>query len=449
MSDWAKGARFSPMTVATPPPTLMAHLRTWRPGPAVQLLAGLGVALGIALAVVGPDRLLAQIEGDRGIAPIASTTDIQIGGIQVSTTGKNAEEARQAGWKLAQRLAWQKLKGPEMSDGDIDAMVAAVVIEQEQIGPRRYIAKLGVIFDRAKAGAYLAGAAAPGAEGEAGAVLRSAPLLIVPVLYSGGVSQVFEVRGPWQRAWANFKTGASPIDYVRPSGAGSDSLILTAGQPGRRSRIWWRHVLDQFGAADVIIPVARLERQWPGGPVRGIFTARFGPDNTYLDSFTLTAKDEDGVPAMLDQALVRFDRIYADALIRGVLKPDPTLVEDQRSIDLLLAKLNATLQQEEAGAALASSAEGPAQSQAAAQAQQAASTFVIQFSSPDARAVDTALSAVRGLPGVQAAATSSIAIGGTSVMRVTSAGDIESLAAALRTRGWQVSVGSNVLSIRR
>ena len=78
-------------------------------------------------------------------------------------------------------------------------------------------------------------------------------------------------RGDWE-AWASLRAGGSPIDYVRPTGSGGDSLILTAGQPGRRSRLWWRNVLNQFGASDVISPVARLERQWPGGPVRGTFT---------------------------------------------------------------------------------------------------------------------------------------------------------------------------------
>jgi hypothetical protein len=77
------------------------------------------------------------------------------------------------------------------------------------------------------------------------------------------------------------------------------------------------------------------------------------------------------------------------------------------------------------------------------------STVTVQFSSPDAKAVDAALAAVRGSAGVQGAATSSIAIGGTSVMRVTITGDIDQLAAALRARGYAVSAGSNALSIRR
>jgi hypothetical protein len=73
----------------------------------------------------------------------------------------------------------------------------------------------------------------------------------------------------------------------------------------------------------------------------------------------------------------------------------------------------------------------------------------IQFASPDARAVDQALAAVRGVAGVDNAATTSIAIGGTSVMRAQFNGNADALAAALRKAGWQVSVAGAALRIRR
>jgi hypothetical protein len=50
---------------------------------------------------------------------------------------------------------------------------------------------------------------------------------------------------------------------------------------------------------------------------------------------------------------------------------------------------------------------------------------------------------------VRGAATSSIAIGGTSVMRVSFAGDLNGLAAALRSRGFQVNNVAGILVIRR
>ena len=440
MRVWAKGARFPPMTVSP----LSQTLRHARPGPAAQLLIGLTLALAVALVIIGPDRLLAQIEGDRGILPVASSTDIQIGGIEVETTGKDAQEARLNGWKLAQREAWKKLGGSAIPDGQIESMVSAVIVEREQIGPKRYIATLGVEFDRERAGQFLT--PVNGAPGTA----RSAPLLVIPVLYSGGTAQVFEVRGPWQNAWANFRTGASPIDYVRPTGSGGDSLIITAGQPNRRSRLWWRNLLDQFAASDVIMPMARLERQWPGGRVRGTFTARYGPDNLYLDSFTLIARDERAVPIMLNQALVRLDLIYRNALAQGRLEPDPTLVADTRAMDAAIAALIASTQSRtETTTPDANASDGPSAQPSPTAAAAVAANYTVQFASPDAQAVDAALGAVRGVAGVQGAATSSIAIGGTSVMRVSFAGELNALAAALRARGWQVTVGSNALSIRR
>jgi hypothetical protein len=408
----------------------------------------LGGALAIALAAVGPARLIAQIEGDRGIAPVAASNDIEVDGIEVDATGANGHEARDAGWTLARRLAWQKYGGPSLNDAQLDAMTSAIVVQREQIGPRRYIATLGVIFDRAKAGEFSAAAT-----GET-RYIRSAPLLVIPILYSGGVQQVFEVRSPWQRAWASFQTGASQIDYVRPSGSGGESLLITAGQAGRHSRLWWRNVLDQFGAADVLIPEARLDRQWPGGPVTGTFTARFGPDNTYLDSFTLTAPDDQGIPRMLNEALVRIDLIYRDALADGRLTPDPTLNSQQRMLDSVLAEVRAQMPQQlspetEGLAPVVVPSGAPVQAAPTAATPAAVTAVSIQFASPDSGAIDAAMAAVRGVPGVSGVATSSLAMGGTSVLRASYAGNADALAAALRGKGWQVSVSGNTLVIKR
>lgn len=420
--------------------TLPSLLRTHRPGPAALLLGGLGLAL--ALAVLG-QRLIAQVEGDRGIIPVASSSDIQVDDVDVETTGANANEARMAGWKLAQKLAWAKAGGPAMPDATIESMVSAVVIEREQIGPRRYIARLGVVFDRQRARQYLGG-------GD-GVSRHSAPLLTIPVLYSGGVAQVYEVKGPWQRAWAEYRASGSAIDYVRPSGAGGELLLITAGQPGRRSRAWWRNVLDQFGASDVLIPVARLERQWPGGPVRGVFTARFGPDNTYLDSFEMTANDEASVSKMLAEAVRRIDGIYDQALTDGRLAPDTTLSGARGEIDAALAALIAQGRAADEAARLAAEAARakPSDSASVAPVVVAPVTVTIQFATPDAGSLDAALSAVRGSAGVQSASITSLAMGGTSVMRVSYAGDPSALAAALRSRGFSVSGGGSSLSIRK
>jgi len=428
----------------------MTHLSTLpaalRPGNfRLTVKTGLVVFAALALAIIAGRALLAQVEGDRGIAAVASSSDIVVGGIEVDMRGDNARDAQNKGWALAQRLAWKKLGGPQLSDAQIDSMVTAVVIERELIGPRRYIATLGVIFDRARAARML---------GTGGQATRSAPMLLVPVTVEGGTARVYEMVNPWQRAWAEYQAGASRIDYVRPSGANGDSLLITYGQTSRRSRIWWRNILDQFDAADVLIPIAHLERQWPGGPIEGVFTARYGPDNTYLGTFKLTAADEADLPRMLDQAVKRMDSLFETALADGKLRPDPTLNLDAPVIDPALQRLIELGRAAEAGEqaqgdAAAALTDGQAATPPLTPSTPvgAVSSYVVQFASPTGGSVDLALAAVRAVPGVRGAATSSLAIGGTSVMRVSYGGSIEQLAAALRARGFTVTVGTNALAI--
>jgi hypothetical protein len=99
--------------------------------------------------------------------------------------------------------------------------------------------------------------------------------------------------------------------------------LLTEGQLTRRSRNWWRLVLDEFGAADVVMPIARLNREFPGGPIHGTFTARHGPDNRFIGQFELTAPSDDQLPQMLADAVHRLDALYTQALQQGSLRPIP------------------------------------------------------------------------------------------------------------------------------
>nr|WP_298929225.1 heavy-metal-associated domain-containing protein [uncultured Erythrobacter sp.] len=404
-----------------------------------------------ALALLGGGYafVLAQVSGDRGIAPTASSSDAEVRGIEVDERGDTALDARDKAWRKAQREAWSRLGGPPVSDGQLAGMVSSIVIQQERIGPKRYIATLGVIFDRQRASRYLGGAAT---------ARSSAPMLLIPVTASAGAYTTFETRNPWQRAWAEFNPGRSRIDYVRPTGAGGDSLLLTYGQTGRRSRAWWRTTLDQFGAADALVPIARLDHQFPGGPITGTFTARYGPDSRVLETFELTAESPARLADMLGEAVVRMDATYEAALASGKLQPDPTLsLGSSGDLDPAIARLvqiGRAIQAREAAVAQAAQGGAPPQSGAetpVTPGPPAASvnSFVVQFATPDASAFDASLSGVRGAGGVRGVSVSSTAIGGTSVMSVNYAGSLDQLAAALRSRGFAVTQGANALAISR
>ena len=410
------------------------------------------IALGTAaVALAGGAGWLAyaQIAGDRGIAAVAASSDIQVDGIKVDVHADSGEEARDKGYAEAQRKAWEQLKGPKLSDSQIAAMVSAMVVQYEQLGPKRYIATLGVVFDRSRASQYL---------GAGDQAQRSAPMLLVPVTFSAGTQTVFEQRNPWQRAWAEFQPGASRIDYVRPVGSGGDSILVTYGQTGRRSRTWWRNVLDQFGAADVLIAIANLRYTYPGGPVEGRFTARFGPDDTMLGSFAMTAKTPEELPAMLTRAVRQFNTIYETALAEGKLRPDPTLnveaPELSPVVQRLIEQARAAEARERAAAAATAttySDDGTINSAPVNRPPPEGSValYTVQVATPDAAAFDGAVGAIRKASGVRAAGVRSTAIGGTSVLTVSFAGSIDGLAAALRERGLNVSQSGSALVVSR
>ena len=68
------------------------------------------IAFALFALLLGAGALVyAQIEGDRGIPPIASGGDFEVSGVKVDGSGKNADEARSNAWRDAQRKGWQKL----------------------------------------------------------------------------------------------------------------------------------------------------------------------------------------------------------------------------------------------------------------------------------------------------------------------------------------------------
>jgi hypothetical protein len=398
-------------------------------------------AIGVAL-LGGGAAVVAQIEaGDRGIPPINSSNDLMVSGVRVDVTGSNADEARYKGWQEAQRKGWEALfkqvnggaSAPGLPDSTLNGIVSAIVVEREQIGPGRYIATLGVQFDRARAGQIL---------GISGRIFRSPPLLVLPLVYEGGVPQAFEQRSEWQRAWAQFRTSDSSVDYVRTAGTGADTLLLNAGQARRRNRAWWREILDQYGASDVLIPSVRIERMWPGGPITGYFAARYGPDNELLGSFVLRVRSPAGLRAMMVEGVKRIDALYVGALADGRLRTDPSLIIEEPVAPEELEKVETTATDAPGDTAL--SGEAPDTDTVAA-----TGDFSVQIDTPDAASVLAVEASLRTLGGVESASTSSVAIGGVSVVRVRYRGDSAALRATLSAAGWRVAENGGTFRISR
>ena len=391
-----------------------------RPPRTVLLLIAALSALG------GGGVVLAQMEaGDRGILPIDSSGTLEIGGIHVDVGGKSGQEARFAGWRIAQRegfkALWAKSHGqpisaaPSLPDSALDDLVSSIIVEREQIGPNRYIADLGISFDRARAGEIL---------GIGGQVRHSAPMLLIPLMTSGGTQTTVELRNPWQRAWASFRTVQSPIDYVRVSGMGVDPLLVNASQVRRPGRGWWRNMLDLYGAANVLVAEVDVHRLYPGGPAQAIFTGSFGPDRQLLGSFRLTARDSADVPRMMAEGVQRMDQLFADALAAGIVRGDPSLI-------------------------IQPPPPPPEELQPATAPTGPATVVQLLLAAPDSTSLSGAIAQIRGIAGVDAVTERSLAIGGTSTLFVTYRGDVSALRAALMARGWSVDYAGGMLRVSR
>jgi hypothetical protein len=363
--------------------------------------------------------IYAQLEtADRGILPLDSSNTLEIGGIHVDVGGPDGQTARYAGWRIAQRQGfkalWAKMhnapigEAPNLPDGTLDQIVSSINVEREEIGPNRYIADLGVLFDRARASQFL------GVAG--GEIQRSVPMLLIPVTVSAGTATSVELRNSWQRAWAQFRTSQSPIDYVRVSGMGADPLLVNASQASRPGRGWWRNLLDMYGANDILVAEVQLQRLYPGGPARARFIARHGPDNEIVGGFTLTAPNSEAIPAMMAQGAQRIDQIYAQAMAAGRLTRDSSLNLPPPPVLPQLA--------EEKPAAPVSEF----------------NSFQIQVSGKNVNFYNFAMAHLRSLPGINSAAPQQINPGGTSYILVSYKGGIAQLAAALSARGWVVDL---------
>lgn len=389
--------------------------------PAVSLIAAFLCLAGLAGALV------AQMESaERGILPIDSSGTLEISGIKVDVAGKDAESARYSGWRIAQRegfkALWAKmnkrpiLQAPNLTDSTLDGLVSSIVVEQEQIGPNRYIATLGVLFDRARAGELL---------GVAGEVRRSAPMLLIPVMTSGATATGVELRNPWQRAWAQFRTSQSPIDYVRVSGLGVDPLLVNAAQTHRPGRGWWRNVLDLYGAANILVAEVRLDRLYPGGPTKAHFVGRFGPDAQVLGSFDLSARNSQDLPRMMSEGVQRMDELFVRAHAAGFIRGDPDLIiqpppppEEEEMVAEAPAAIQPTVVQ------------------------------VLVIEGGNAGAVAQSVAQIRGLPGV-VWITQAPLPNGNANLAVNFRGDALALGSALSSRGWAVTNRGGVLYVTR
>jgi hypothetical protein len=382
--------------------------------------AGLSAAALTVAAVAQQSTPKATVPLDRSGGGTSSA--YAVGGIAVDVTARNIDEARRTAWTIAQRQAWPQLwsrltgreaaEAPRLGDGQIDAMVAGIESQGERFSDTRYIARLGVVFDRSRVVQRLGGDIN---------LLQSPPMLLLPLLIDGGAGNLFQRRNIWADAWARWRGNVTPIDYVLPTGGAADNLWLTMWQTNRRERSSWRQIITRFDTVDVLIAEARLTRTYPGGPIDAVFVARHGPDGLEVARFALRAPNEAALPRLLETGVGRIDAAYAAALRSGALRSDPDLAVDVAPIIDAEPLIGAAPPDDE--------------------------LVQVMVITPDAATLAAAERLLGSISGD--IAVRQLALGGTSRIEVAMPGGEAALIAALARAGWGLERVGDDLVLRR
>jgi len=168
----------------------------------------------------------------------------------------------------------------------------------------------------------------------------------------------------------------------------------------------------------------QLQRLYPGGPARGRFIARHGPDGEVVGGFTLDAQSSDQIPAMMAQGVQRMDALFAEALAAGRLERDQSLNLPPPPLPVLPV------------------VEAPVTTAPVS------NSYQVQVTGKNVNFYNFAMAHLRTLPGIDSATPQQINPGGTSYILVKYKGDITQLAAALSSQGWIVDASGTVVRIR-
>ncbi len=229
---------------------------------------------------------------------------------------------------------------------------------------------------------------------------------------------MFEVRNPWQRAWAESQFGASAIDYVRPTGAGGESLLLTYGQTGRRSRAWWNDILDAVRRrrrADpdrqLALQLSRAVRSKATSPramaptAAGSASSRCAPTERRRSCRRCSTRRSRGStrcsPARSPHGVLR---PRPDAAARRRLRSAPrrvALIEAARNAGDADGRWPAVEVDPRRG--LRHRTPRPPPPRPRPTIRRPVQTWTVQVATPDAAAIDAALASMRGTPGVRGA----------------------------------------------
>jgi hypothetical protein len=178
--------------------------------------------------------------------------------VPVDVTAASVTEARERGLtqgrvtafrRLVERMTlrenWAAITAPDAVK--IIDMVLEFSVANEKSSAVRYLADLSVRFDPAAIRAFLRAQNIPFAE------TASRPLIVVPLVQSGGGVQLWQDDDPWRAAWAAILPHDGLIPIVLPLGDLADIGMLSADQAAVKDRDALMKLATKYGAVGAVI----------------------------------------------------------------------------------------------------------------------------------------------------------------------------------------------------
>ena len=266
----------------------MAHRLVRR----IAMLAVL-VAFG-GLAAAGPGPALAQ-----------GWTAFQARGIKVDVTAGNAAEARAEAIRQGEQAAFRQMlenltapedhgRLPQIDPATISQLVLGFEVEDEKASGVRYIATLAYRFDAEGVRAILRNNAIPFAE------TQRRPLVVLPVLRSGGQALLWEDPNPWRAAWADYAARGGLVPIVAPIGDLVDISKVQAPQAISGDSAALVEFAQRYQADDALVAIADRS---PDGAL-SVSATRYGPEGGVpVGTARAPASDDEGF-RMAIQAII-------------------------------------------------------------------------------------------------------------------------------------------------
>ena len=267
-----------------------------------------------------------------------------VAGIQVDRTADTAATARQEAIVEAHRRAFDRLMArmvpadqrqnlPGLAQADIVPMVLSFGIDEEKTSSVRYIGTLSFRFRRAEVRRFLKSAGVTFAE------TRSKPVLLLPVLDSGGAKLLWDDPNPWFAAWNQVPPSDGLVPLRLPVGDLADIRDISAEQAASGSTAQVATIGERYGAATVVIAEAVVDLVTVAGKRNVNVSLRYlgGPwsDQTGIRIFRILESETDAV-ALGRIALKMSRQIEEDWKRDNILQLDSS---DNLVADIALSEL--------------------------------------------------------------------------------------------------------------